>query len=228
MELLIGFRGQFFVQIVILWYVNKLKTGEGFKPLPLLITALAVSLISTFVAGTRVRQTAELAGPIAFLEGQGISINVTEVAVQNRDLFVRKRTGYLVGNLKSMYSPSEDNLAADVSLYLNPSTYAEGYGTGSSYLAEAYVFGGGLCVTVTSLLIGIMLSWLHNLSNTWTGAVMLVASLAPTIYMPRGGLMDPLTGTIKELLSIGIAFILAALLQFVYLFLFRVVRSHER
>jgi len=206
MDLLIGFRGKFFIQIAVLWFIHNLKTGKRFNLIRLLSAAVPISLLAVMLVGLRENRTVNLVGPLDFLSGQGVSMNVTELAVEKRGVFEKNVARYVLGDVKSMFAPDNDNFATDLSLYLNAAAFSRGFGTGSSYLAEAYLIGGVSGVVVASLLIGMMLSWIHNHSGSWMGAVLTMASLGSIIYMPRGGLMDPLSGTLKSLLAMGAAF----------------------
>jgi oligosaccharide repeat unit polymerase len=209
MELLIGFRGKFFVQIVVLWFIRNLKTGKKFNLVPLLSAVLLITVLSVAIVGFREQRESQWMGPLGFVSGQGISLNVTELAVENRSMFDRNTGRYLIGLITSIVRPNEENFPSDLSLYLNPVAYSQGFATGSSYLAEAYLLAGVAGVLIASVIIGYVLSWMHGRSSTWKGAVLVLASLGLIIYMPRGGLLDPVTGTVKQLLAMVAAFALA-------------------
>ncbi|UWZ85558.1 O-antigen polysaccharide polymerase Wzy family protein [Occallatibacter riparius] len=213
MDLMIGFRGKFFVQLIVLWFIHNLKNGKRFNFAPLFITAAIIMLVAAPLAGFREERDIAVTGPLAVLATQGISMNVTEVAVENRPLFEKNKARYLWGDLRGMVSSNDDNLASDISIYLSPEAFREGFATGSTYLAEAYILGGFALVMIASLAIGWALSMLHLHSHSWPGAVLLLASIGPFIYMPRGSLMDPLTGTFKFLTGAGVAALFALLVR---------------
>ncbi|MFI5117482.1 MAG: O-antigen polysaccharide polymerase Wzy, partial [Terriglobales bacterium] len=93
-------------------------------------------------------------------------------------------------------------LGFDVSVLLNPARFSQGYGTGGSYLAEAYVIGGLAGVMVISLLIGFGLRLLHHFSKG-SLSLFVVAMILPDIaFMPRGGLLDWLSVFTRNAISI--------------------------
>jgi len=210
MDLMIGLRGKFFIQILVLWFIRNLKTGKKFNLIPLIFAAAIISVLAVAIAGFREERAVELLSPVGFVSNQGISMLVTELAVEKHLLFEKNGEHYLLGELKSAFIPGTvittgDSFDGDLSLYLDPVAFKAGYSLGSSYLAEAYLFGGIFVVVVASLLIGTILSWLHNQSSSWIGAVLMMASLGTIIYMPRSGLIDPLPMTLKSLLAMGVA-----------------------
>ena len=213
MDLLMGFRGKIFVQILLFWFIHNLKTGKKFNLIPLLSTAAVISLLAVLIVGFRENVAVNVLGPVGFISGQGISMNVTELAVENRQLFEKNAGRYFIGDVKSMFVPNSDNFESDLSLYLSPDSFRAGYATGSSYLAEAYLIGGVFGVAIVSLLVGMMMSWIHARSDSWIGAGLMMASLGSIIYMPRAGLIYPLSGTLKSLLAMGAAFALAFLIK---------------
>lgn len=214
MDLLIGLRGKFFVQILLLWYVHNLKTGKKFNFAPLLSAAAVISLLAALIVGFRTEGELDMVGPLGFLSSQGVSMNVTELAVDNRSLFAPRAGRYLFNEVLDAFSANEaslpgSNFDADLSVFLNPVSAGAGYGTGSSYLAEAYLFGGIAGVMTASFLIGLCLSWLHYWSRTWVGSILLITSLGWIIYMPRMGLISPFSLTVRGLMVVGVAAVLA-------------------
>jgi hypothetical protein len=121
-------------------------------------------------------------------------------------VFQRHGTDYLVNGFETAYKPSGqfaegelfDN---DLSIFLNRDAFQLGFGTGSSYLAEAYLVGGVNLVAIVSLGIGLSLRMLHNLSFRSSGAVVLILLLPGLIYLPRTGLLEPLAAGTRGLLS---------------------------
>lgn len=211
MDLLIGLRGKFFVQILVFWFIWNLKTGKRFNLTPLFSSVAVISVLAVLVAGFRENRAVNLIGPIGFVSQQGVSINATEVAVEKRVLFDKHIGRYILGELRGAFVPNSDGFDSDLSLYLNPAAYSRGYGTASSYLADEYFIGGISGVVIASLIIGVVLSWLHNHSGSWMGAVLLLASLGSIVYMPRFGLFSPFSDTAKSLLGMGVAYVVIVL-----------------
>lgn len=225
LDLLIGLRGKFFVEIVVLWYIRNLKTGKKFNLAPLVSAAILVSLIAVLIASFRSDRAIKMISPLGFLSTQGVSLNVTEVAVADRHLFAGKSGTYLVNEVLLTFLPGEPSLSGGifdsaVSYYINPISASRGYGTGSTYLAEAYLIGAIPGVIIASILIGLMLSWLHGISGRWWGALLMLISLGWFIYMPRTGLLIPLAMTAKSLVVVAIISVLAVLMSSV-LWIFR-------
>jgi oligosaccharide repeat unit polymerase len=213
MELLIGFRGKIFVQILVFWFIRNLKTGKKFNLIPLFATALVLSVVAVIVAGFREEHDVTWLGPLGFLSGEGVSMAVTEMAVEERHVFEKNTGRYFLGGVKSMFGPTNDMFAADLSLYLDPDSFRAGYSLGSSYLADAYLLGGVGAVASASLLLGFVLSWIYNRSGSWQGAVLMLASLGSIIYMPRGELFDLVSGTVKSLLAFAAAAVMLTLIR---------------
>lgn len=208
MELLIGFRGKFFVEILVLWYIYNLKTGKQFKILRVLMLALLLSLIGVLIAGFREEKSLEIISPTGFIATQGVSINVTEAAIEYRNLFKPRVGSYIIGGLEQGLKPNKNDFSYDISNFLNADAVREGYSTGSSYLAEAYLLGGISGIIFISFLIGSVMTALHNNSGSWRGATVLLATLTSLIYLPRSEILSPLDDSMKTLFVILLVFIL--------------------
>lgn len=210
-ELMIGFRGKVFLLLVTLWFLQNLKTGKRFRLLPLVILAAGLSLLAVLIAGFREDQSVELLGPVGFISTQGISMQVTELAIELKSIFGPHSAAYLWNELVAGLRPGVhfapgQLFANDLSMTLNPTAYEMGFATGSAYLAEAYLVGGALLVGIASFAIGFTLRCLHNRGTTLRGVVVLAAALPAIIYMPRCGLIEPLATTLKNLGSLAALF----------------------
>lgn len=213
MSLLIGLRGKVFVEVLLFWYIRNLKTGKKFNIFPLLIAAVAVSMLAVVIAAIRQEAAIKVISPIGFLAGQGVSVHVTELAVQYRSRFEPRIVKYLLNEIIVSFTPASassigHSFDTDLSYFVNPMAASMGYGTGGSYLAEAYLFGGVGGVALASLAVGGCLSFIHRLSRNWIGALFLAAALGPIIYMPRTGLVSPVSFTLKSLLVMVVAALL--------------------
>jgi len=197
--LLTGSRGAIFSLILALWYLAKVKSSRPARwtAVALLATGLVVmaSLIGSLRADSS--ESFALAGTSRFLEEQGASLDVTSVAIAYRRHFAPHIASYLIGELdlafvppdQTKYSPGQ-HFADDVSMFLNPSAYQMGFGTGSSYLAEAYVMGGLAGVALVSGLLGILLHRMHLYSRSPLGLFLVTMLLPDVLWMARGGLLD--------------------------------------
>lgn len=220
LELAIGLRGKVFLFLLTLWFLRNLKTGKGFRLGTLAIVGLAASVAAVAVSGFREMRSATSFGPAKFIAGQGISMGVTQVAVQYRPLFAPHVAAYIPNELLQAFYPGShfgqgqifDN---DISVFLNAAAFRQGFGTGSSYLAEAWIAGGLLGVILVSILIGLTLRALHRMGRTFIGAVAVAVLLPSVIYLPRAQLLSPIAATLKS----GVVFLLMIPILWVIRFL---------
>jgi len=202
LELLIGLRGKVFLFLLTLWFLHNLKTGKRFRPVALATVVLVGSFAAVAISGFREMRSTAVTGPAGFIAGQGISMGVTQVAVQYRPLFAPHAKTYLANELLQAFYPGShfgqgqlfDN---DISVFLNLDAFREGFGTGSSYLAEAWIAGGLLAVLFVSILIGLALRLLHRIGATFLGAAAIAIVLPSVIYLPRAQLLSPIAAGLK-------------------------------
>jgi|SRR5271157_756694 len=218
LELLVGLRGKFFVFLITLWFLRNLKTNGKFPLSSLLLLGGVLSLVGMFIAGFRENTTVQSLNPMEFLTGQGISMQVTEAAVEFEANFSRHANSYLWNDLKLGFASGPNFsqgqlLSNDLSPFLNARSYRVGLGTASSYLAEAYLWAGVLGVIMASLCIGVVLRWLHSLGATPVGAVVLGLVMPTMIYLPRCGLLEPLSQALKLLSTLVATLVLIYILH---------------
>ena len=203
LELLIGLRGKVFLFLLTLWFLHNLKTGKRFRLVTLATVLVAGSFAAVAITGFREMRSSAVVGPAGFIAGQGISMGVTQIAVQYRPLFEPHAKTYLANELLQAFYPGShfsqgqlfDN---DISVFLNVDAFREGFGTGSSYLAEAWIAGGLLAVLIVSILIGLALRLLHGIGATFLGAAAVAIVLPSLIYLPRAQLLSPIAATLKS------------------------------
>jgi len=203
LELAIGLRGKVFLFLLTLWFLHNLKTGKRFRLVTIATVVLGGSFAATAISGFREMRTTAVVGPAGFIAGQGISMGVTQVAVQYRPLFAPHAKTYLVNEILQAFYPGShfgqgelfDN---DLSVLLNQDAFREGYGTGSSYLAEAWIAGGFLAILIVSVLIGLALRALHRIGASFAGAVAVAILLPSVIYLPRAQLLSPIATGLKS------------------------------
>lgn len=204
LDLLIGLRGEVFTLLLTLWFINNLKKHKSFRFSRLIIPIFLLVYLAMISANFRENQSVQLLSPLGFVAEQGISMQVTEAVVGFRNEFVRSPSHYLLIELETPFSgksqvrePQGESLAGDLTQFLSPVAASQGYGTGSSYIAESYLFGGFFGVILLSLLLGWGLSWIHSNSGSIVGGILL-AYMTPTfIYLPRTALLDPLVLLVK-------------------------------
>ena len=206
-DLLIGFRGKVFTIILILWLIRNLKEGKRFSRLVLVSVAVILSVVGVITASFRESRKMDSLNPLLFLVGQGISLNVTECSVEDRAMFYPYRWSYIFYDLESpfrsvrKFKPGQ-LFDQDLSTFLNPISYSWGAGTGSSYLAEAYIVGGLLGVILASLALGLLFAWIHSTCGSLWGGIVLVCFGQTLIYLPRSGLLEPISSGIKMIIPI--------------------------
>jgi len=212
LDLLIGFRGKVFTGVLSIWLLHNLKTGRRFHLVSIAVAAIAVNTIAIAVAAYREDNRIKMLSPIAFLAGQGVSMNVTEAAVEYRDRFRRHGFDYVIDGFTSGINPSTSKAEGklwtnDLTTYLNPAAARLGFGTASAYLAELYLLGGIPAVLAGSVVVGGILSYLHRISSSTLGAITLAFVLPSLIYLPRVELLNPLAVLCK---SAGACLVVAA------------------
>ncbi len=208
LNLLIGFRGEFFSEVLALWFLHKLKTGKRFNLGAILTVVVATSIVAVAVAGFREEQGVKLLSPLGFVAQQGVSLNVTEAAVAFRSTFGRFGLRYLWGGFyfgiaRPPLVLNHQLWTNDLTLYLNPVAERLGYGTASTYLAELYLAGGVTVVALGSLFVGFLLRWLHEASRSARGAVVLAFILPSVIYLPRLEYFGPEAALVRALVGLA-------------------------
>ncbi len=210
--LLLGSRGSIFALVLALWYAARVKSRK--KPRILLAAGLALVLILVADVVRTVREGSipnsnYVFLPVEFLATQGVSLNVTEVAVKYRELFAPHVGSYLLSALQDAFVASDTSnyfrgkaLASDVAVFLNPEAFTLGQGTGSSYVGEAYVIGGVGGVMVISLLIGLGFHLLHRFSRNPFSLFVVAMVLLEVLLMPRGNLVDWFSVLMRNAISI--------------------------
>ena len=203
LELLIGLRGKVFLFLLTLWFLHNLKTGKRFRLAAIACVVVAGSFAAVAISGFREMRSTAVTGPGAFIAAQGISMGVTQIAVQYRPLFEPHARTYLANEFLQVFYPGShfaqgqlfDN---DISVFLNVDAYRAGFGAGSSYLAEAWIAGGLLAVFIASILIALALRLLHRLGANFLGAVLVAIVLPSLIYLPRAQLLSPIANALKS------------------------------
>jgi hypothetical protein len=209
LNLLIGFRGKFFTQIMTLWYIHNLKTGHKFRFAKLFVFAALGCLISVIISIFRGDAVTPTFNPLEFIGHMGVSINVTEAAIEFYDLFSQYRFNYILGGFTNGITPlpvgAEHVLwTNDLSYFLNSAAARLGFGSASSYLAELYLLGRSVGIILGSLAIGGSLNIIHHCSSRLSGTLLLAFILPDLIYLPRLELLAPLSALIKSFVGVGI------------------------
>ncbi|MBV8673786.1 MAG: O-antigen polysaccharide polymerase Wzy [Acidobacteriaceae bacterium] len=215
LDLLIGFRGKFFSQVISMWYIYKLKKGTRFRFGQLAVAAVIIAVVSIVAAAFRENNAVSVISPIGFIVNQGVSLNVTAGAVEFHQLFARHGWHYLWGGFVEGLTPAAlgpgQSWSGDLSNFLNPVASKLGFGTASDYLAELYLAASIPGVIVGSLAIGYCLHFLHKATAHALGAIILAFVLPSVMYLPRLELLNPVAILIKSSFALlAVCFFVAA------------------
>ena len=197
--LLTGTRMGPFSLILTLWYVARIKSTKPAHIWRLAILAATLVIVANLIAVARFGEDIEgraAADVVGFIATQGTSLGVTEVAVMRPGLFRPYVSSYLLHELQIEFVQADVSnyfrgrqFGYDVSVFLNPSLFSQGFATAGAYIGEAYVIGGILGVIVISLLIGGGLRFLYACSGNLKGLVLVAFVLPQAFLLPRGFLM---------------------------------------
>ena len=219
--LLTGSRGAIFSLILSLWYVSKVKSKRPARLSSLGLLVVGLGLTGSWIGALRgdTRPAGEGSAPAQFLAQQGSSLNVTEIAVAYRSHFSPHIFSYLKSELQSAFVTSDQThyvagsrFADDVAMFLSPAAYQSGLGSGSAYLAEAFVFGELWGVVLVSTALGVGLHQMHVHSRNPSGLFLVAMIFPDVLWMTRGGLLD----WASSCLRIGVSVILLALGWWLY------------
>lgn len=219
--LLTGSRGAIFSLVLSLWYVAKVKCRKRARLYAVGFLGVGLVLMGALIGSLRVEygKSRPLAGPFQFLASQGASLNVTEVAIAYRRRFAPYLASYLAGELQSAFvAPDQANYMVgkhfndDVAMFLNPTDFLLGHGTGSAYLAEAYLVGGLWGIVLVSGLLGALLHGMHAYSGNPLQLFLVAMILPDVLWMARGGLLE----WVSVSLRVGISMLLLLLGWYLY------------
>ncbi|MGD0790748.1 MAG: O-antigen polysaccharide polymerase Wzy [Terriglobales bacterium] len=209
--LLTGSRGAILSLVLSLWYVAKVKSGKLARLYAMALVGVGLVLVGALIGSLRIQngESRPLAGPAQFMADQGASLNVTEVAVAYRRRFAPYVASYLAGELESAFvAPDQANymvgrhFADDLSMFLNPTDYQLGFGTGSAYLAEAYLVGGLWGVALISGLLGVGLHVMYRFARNPLGLFLVAMILPDVLFMARGGLLEWVSVSVRVGISV--------------------------
>ncbi len=198
--LLSGSRAETFSLILVLWYISRMKSVKRPRVLRLVFITIILASVGNFIGTLRQGDSDSGAGSLAliyFLGSQGNTMNVSEVAIEYRDLFKPYAVSYFINEIKEAFVAGSQtsynrgvSLAEDITVFLNPVAFGEGMGSGSSFLGEAYVAGGISGVIVFSLLLGLSLDELHRFCRHPFGMFVTVVILPVMLWMARSGIFE--------------------------------------
>jgi len=197
--LLTGSRMDTFGLILALWYVARVKSTKRASALVLALLAAGMIFLATVIQSARFGSADDAARSVNIVRSvaeQGISLDITEVAIKYRPLFQPYVGSYLLHDLQGKFVSSDVSnyvrgwsFGFDVSAFLNPGLFRFGFGTGGAYLADTYLMGGLYGVAALSLIIGVGLRLLYTYSASSLGLFVVAAVLPDVLMMPRGGLL---------------------------------------
>ena len=95
-------------------------------------------------------------------------------------------------------------------MFLSTERVAEGQGTGSSYIGEAFLLGGIPGVVLISFGLGLLLRMIYNVSDRKYGLAVTIVLLPELIFLPRAEILSPLGRGVQY--SVGMLVVGAAAL----------------
>lgn len=196
----IGDRGGVLTRLVLIWYIQKFKTGNQFKFKTLLIVGSIGAILSSFIGQLRSNEKIEgTMNVMHFITGQGVSLQVTELAVARRAEFGSHAVSYLIhgAGLGTGERRSGQLFDQDLASYLSNVRVEQGLGTGSSFIAEAFLLGGLLGVIIVSTCIGFALRKMYEVSGRKYGLVPTIMFLPAIVFMPRAEILSPIHSGLK-------------------------------
>ena len=158
-----GQRMDTFSMALVLWYLARIKSSKRARLLVPVLLAASLICVAIVVGANRMGTDYEQAytvGPLELIAQQGISLNVTEVAIKYKDLFQPYIASYLFHDLRArflyrwMYHTmfAVGQLGFDTAVFLNPSLFRLGVTTGDDILGGHVSIGrsGWGCGVVAS------------------------------------------------------------------------------
>jgi hypothetical protein len=206
------------------FYKHKFNNKLSFKTLFILIVIISITgLLISFVR-ENISSNSEFIlnkNPILeFFKQQGVSFYVTAMAIEFKHEFTPNILKYLMWEFISAISSTALSVpgrafATDLMIKINYDGYLMGYGTGSSYLAEAYLLGGPTAVCLTSFFIGYFLSKLYkNFEYTNIYIKILIFTIIQYVFfLPRDLLLMPLAQAIKVIFYLLLLFFIIGFIK---------------
>jgi hypothetical protein len=215
LELLVGLRGKFFINVMFLWMIYNIKTGSSFKPVT--AAAGALLLVGAAVAAEIFRESKSALDVNLveyFFYTQGNSFFVTVSSVIFNDVFAGNAIDYLLNQFILPYRHVSkfgegELLTLDLTTYLNPAAAKFGFGTGDAYLANLYLLGGYAAVSGGSFVLGAFCSRINRVQSMF-GRTIALSIFLWIPYLPRSGYMEPLATSIKYAVVAAAGFLLYA------------------
>ncbi|UNC93563.1 O-antigen polysaccharide polymerase Wzy [Candidatus Contubernalis alkaliaceticus] len=234
LDMLAGKRGEAMILLlIVLWYNFNFYNGKiKLNQIILAIGSVVVFSQLTLMLRSGFSNISFLDGFLSFFELNGMSIYVLGYVVELRGLFVNEGLPYflspiydlflrILGNSAVFYQgntlellESTNYLGRQLTYFINPGAYLNGHGTGTSYIAEFYDFGGLVGVAGLSFLVIVFVLNLENMmhKNRFYFMVFL-AVLYRFIYMPR----DSLLRFLSDLVPMGVIYISIVLITHILL-----------
>lgn len=228
--LLSGFRGYFFTFWLSVFLFYKYKFNNRISFLSMYFIVVIISIIGLTVSFFRDNLILNLEiilkiilneNPIvSFFKQQGVSYYVTAMAIEFKNEFAPNVVKYLLFEPLCAIFPKLLNeqgraFATDLMIKINYEGYLHGYGTGSAYLAEAFLIGGLPMVVVISFLLGFILSRVFHYfkqANVYK-KVIIFTIIQYIICLPRDLLLIPLAQVIKVSIYLMIIFIFVSFIK---------------
>jgi oligosaccharide repeat unit polymerase len=203
-ELFTGLRGKALLMFVCFYFFYKLKKATGFGLVESVVLVSAITFVALATAIFRENLDRGLGGIVEFVNGQGISMHVTALAVELQNDFAPNALSYLINQITLPFVPADPTtlgrlFVVDYATMLNPTALRNGFALGSTYLADAYLLGGLIAVVIVSVLVGLVLHFLNEmlLSSSVLKAAIALSAATTILYLPRAGLVESFVSTLR-------------------------------
>lgn len=219
-ELFTGLRGKALLIFVCFYFFYKLKKATGFGLIESVVIVSAITVVALATAIFRENLDRGLGGLLEFVNGQGISMHITALAVELQNDFSPNAMAYLINQIALPFAPADPTtlgrlFVVDYATLLNPTALKNGFALGSTYLADAYLLGGLIAVIFISALVGLVLHILNQLlvSPSVLKAAFALSASTTILYLPRAGLVESFVSSLRTGLLIVGLFILCQYLS---------------
>jgi oligosaccharide repeat unit polymerase len=213
-----GGRGRFILSILfIIWYYYKVYDLK-IKIRSIVYFLIFIILFSQTISALRSNQDISLnKNPLySFFYEQGTSILVLGHMVNSKDKFVNTGAPYILAGLNFntgsntiKHLKETNSLASELTYFLSPQSYLNGYGIGSSFLGELYDLGILGTLIITCLLGGFIVWFDANIMNKPSLFFFSMLIVQQILWMPRGSLLPEY----KRIIVFLIAFLILQVLK---------------
>lgn len=236
--MLTGQRGPALLILIVVFYLCYRKGIVKTNVLKIFVGGFLLLLISIIASNLRNGKSSftDEDSLLQFIWGQGGSITVLQIAIQNEDKLDYNFKD-LFGNVYSAYRflpltdvrPSSDKLTSVgkqykvwskyISYETNPNMYYAGMGLGGNYIAQMFCVGKEFAVIISGILIGLILTLIDNRLSCYKNPYRLFfifSFLRIFLYAPRDNFFSFLTFMTEDVLALLIIYFIVTISKWSY------------